>query len=279
MSDKIGRNDPCYCGSGKKYKQCHMKEDKEKERGRLATAMAARFVRGDLLKFARGESYAAAFAAGLTHYWNGLYTIENAEEMEESEALRFFDWFIYDYAHEGAPRLIETYKEERAAELSTAQQEILEDWLAAGAAGAYELISYEGQTLQLRDHLTGAEWELFTSGGRGNVEIGEVILARIIKLEGRNQFSTTAADLPAAEIGDIKAQMAAAEETFLAEQPEADHITFMRANNYRLIHHALAEAERIGRPPVARLDPDRDDGAMRNTARLLARQMGRRRRR
>jgi preprotein translocase subunit SecA len=27
LGDKIGRNDPCPCGSGKKYKQCHMKED------------------------------------------------------------------------------------------------------------------------------------------------------------------------------------------------------------------------------------------------------------
>jgi len=24
---KVGRNDPCWCGSGKKYKQCHLKED------------------------------------------------------------------------------------------------------------------------------------------------------------------------------------------------------------------------------------------------------------
>ncbi|MEK6913183.1 MAG: SEC-C metal-binding domain-containing protein [Nanoarchaeota archaeon] len=23
MGDKIGRNDPCPCGSGKKYKRCH----------------------------------------------------------------------------------------------------------------------------------------------------------------------------------------------------------------------------------------------------------------
>lgn len=23
MSTKIGRNDPCWCGSGKKYKKCH----------------------------------------------------------------------------------------------------------------------------------------------------------------------------------------------------------------------------------------------------------------
>ena len=26
---KIGRNDPCWCGSGKKYKQCHMRLDRE----------------------------------------------------------------------------------------------------------------------------------------------------------------------------------------------------------------------------------------------------------
>lgn len=28
---KIGRNDPCYCGSGKKYKSCCMKKDEEKK--------------------------------------------------------------------------------------------------------------------------------------------------------------------------------------------------------------------------------------------------------
>ena len=25
--EKIGRNDPCWCGSGKKYKTCHMATD------------------------------------------------------------------------------------------------------------------------------------------------------------------------------------------------------------------------------------------------------------
>jgi hypothetical protein len=27
-----GRNDPCWCGSGKKYKKCHMREDQEQDR-------------------------------------------------------------------------------------------------------------------------------------------------------------------------------------------------------------------------------------------------------
>jgi SEC-C motif len=27
-----GRNEPCYCGSGKKYKHCHLAQDEEAER-------------------------------------------------------------------------------------------------------------------------------------------------------------------------------------------------------------------------------------------------------
>jgi uncharacterized protein YecA (UPF0149 family) len=30
---KVGRNDPCPCGSGKKYKQCHMRSDRQAARG------------------------------------------------------------------------------------------------------------------------------------------------------------------------------------------------------------------------------------------------------
>ncbi len=33
---KVGRNDPCPCGSGKKYKHCCMKKDQEAERQKLA---------------------------------------------------------------------------------------------------------------------------------------------------------------------------------------------------------------------------------------------------
>ena len=34
LGAKLGRNDPCWCGSGKKYKKCHLAQD-EKERVRL----------------------------------------------------------------------------------------------------------------------------------------------------------------------------------------------------------------------------------------------------
>jgi len=38
---KIGRNDPCRCGSGKKYKRCCLAEDEAAEHQALAAAAAA----------------------------------------------------------------------------------------------------------------------------------------------------------------------------------------------------------------------------------------------
>ena len=37
----LGRNDPCHCGSGKKYKQCHLDKDEAAAREARAKAAAA----------------------------------------------------------------------------------------------------------------------------------------------------------------------------------------------------------------------------------------------
>ena len=34
----LGRNDPCWCGSGEKYKHCHMESDERKRSARRAAA-------------------------------------------------------------------------------------------------------------------------------------------------------------------------------------------------------------------------------------------------
>lgn len=37
---KIGRNDPCHCGSGQKYKKCHLAKDDAAKSAELAAAAA-----------------------------------------------------------------------------------------------------------------------------------------------------------------------------------------------------------------------------------------------
>jgi hypothetical protein len=275
--NKPGRNDPCYCGSGQKYKKCHMKIDQEKEKETRQLKAAGQFLRLDLMRFARNERFAAAFAAALPIYWNNYYGLENAEEMGQDEAMRFFDWFVFDYipAEHGVTaesiaaqlekevdidlperRLIEIYHEEKLADLSSHQQTVITDWLTAEPAGAYELVGYEGQILQVRDYLTGEPYEIYEGGGRGAVEIGELILTRLVTVAGQLELSTTAGYLPGDEIGDLKEKMLAAKTAYSEQHPDAGHHDFMRCHNHLLVHHALEQAEAQGRPPVARLDPN-----------------------
>lgn len=268
---KPGRNDPCYCGSGLKYKKCHMKEDQEAEKERSHIQRAAGFTRRDLLKFARDERFAEDFANALPIYWNEYYDAANAEQMSQAEALRFFDWFVFDYTLADGRRLIELYAEEQMPDLSSHQQQVAADWLNAGPATLYELIAYEGQKLQLRDYFTGETFEVYEGGGRGNVEVGELILTRLVPVADRLEFSTTSAYLPHAEITDVKEKVETVKEAYLAEHPDASHAEFMHKHSHLLVHHALLEAKNQGRPPVARLDADRSDKKTQKIAQGMAR--------
>lgn len=50
---KLGRNDPCHCGSGEKYKKCHLQKDD-------AAASAARAAEATARATAAAEALAAA---------------------------------------------------------------------------------------------------------------------------------------------------------------------------------------------------------------------------
>ena len=94
--------------------------------------------------------------------------------------------------------------------------------------------------------------------GEAYVEIGEVILTRLVSIQDQLEFSTSAAYLPAAEITDLADKLEAARKEDAETYPDATHDEFMRRHNHLLVHHALAEAKVQGRPPVARLDPNRE---------------------
>ena len=263
---KIKRNDPCHCGSGEKYKKCHMAADKAAEREQRAWKEAAKFLRTDLLKFAQDERFALDFAKALPIFWDGLYDADTADEMSQDEAVRFMDWFFYDYdwtdEDGNTSRLIELYRAEKEEDLTQPQLETLDGWLTAGAFGAYTLLDYDGQTLTISEFMTGEEFTVYESGGRGQVEVGELLLVRLIPVRDHLEFSTSAAYLPADEITDLADKLTAAKETYMVDHPDADHVDFMRHNNTILVYHALEQAKVQGRAQVARLDADRDDKKM-----------------
>ena len=271
---KPGRNEPCYCGSGEKYKKCHMAEDKAVEKELRQMKNAAKWLRRDLMKYARDDRFSEAFAVGMGIYWNNYYSFDDAELMSMNEAFRFFDWFVFDFQYEDAPRLLESYREDNYEDLSNYQRSMIDAWLSAPPSTAYELLDYDGQELHVAEFTTGEEFQIHEPGGHGLAEPGDLILGRIVKVIDRLEFSTVAAYLPQDEIADLAERIERARTADLLEHPNADYNDFIRRKGFIIIHHALEQAELAGRPPVARNNPDRKDNLARKTTNRL-RQMQR----
>jgi tetratricopeptide (TPR) repeat protein len=114
---KPGRNDPCHCGSGKKYKKCCQPKEQAAEGEVIAKAQAARAER----QAARRLEQKAAKAAALEHFHeladvheeleelttasNAAVDLVNAGKLEEAEAAARDLIARYPEVHDGWDRL------------------------------------------------------------------------------------------------------------------------------------------------------------------------------
>jgi len=114
---KPGRNDPCHCGSGKKYKKCCQPKEQAAEGEVIAKAQAARAER----EAARRLEQKAAKAAALEHFHemadvheeleelttasNAAIDLVNAGKLEEAEAAARDLIARYPEVHDGWDRL------------------------------------------------------------------------------------------------------------------------------------------------------------------------------
>lgn len=250
--DKPGRNDPCYCGSGKKYKQCHMAADLAAEREQRAWLDAARDLRLALAEFADAERFTGALGEAAARYWNNYYSAESLPLMSLAESERFLDWFIFDYElpDEGL-RPIEVFSQENHSSLNATEAQLLAQWMEAGPMSGYELTGFERQILSVVEMLSGESFSVYEPAGHGNAPIGSIILGRLIPVQDHLEFFALPAYIPPEEIADLPEKLAEARR----DRPGTALADFLRAENVLFIHHALEQARQAGRPPVTRLDP------------------------
>lgn len=250
--EKPGRNDPCYCGSGKKYKQCHMAADLAADREQRAWADAARDLRLAIFEFADDERFDAEAGVAAAHYWNNLYSAETFTQMSPPEAERFLDWFAFDYPlPDSGDRVVELFRKEKGDSLSTHEVELLDSWAAGAPMGGYELTGYDRQILRLKEVASGEMLDIYEPAGHGAAPLGAIILGRPVAVQGHYEFFSLPAYIPPGEVADLHEKIAAAQ----AADGSANPAEFMRRHNVLLVHHALEQAKIAGRPPVSRLDP------------------------
>ncbi len=135
---KVGRNDPCPCGSGKKYKQCHLGKPLAglEERGFWLSRKAYAFV--DQWEPLRLASVAAVLED------NGMSHDASGGDPLPFELLLF---------HEG---YLEQFIEQRGGLLPADELETARRWLASPGLRLMEVLDAEpGRSIEVRDVATG----------------------------------------------------------------------------------------------------------------------------
>ncbi|MBU0553646.1 SEC-C domain-containing protein [Myxococcota bacterium] len=176
---KIGRNDPCHCGSGKKYKKCHEQQDearKEEERGLKNRADWLR-VYSKRLRESLG-----AQAMALPDLQERVEIFFEAPPSSPLGDRAFEDHVLYDAKLEGEPLIQQAVVD--AAESSADRQLLLRSCLASSAVSLLEVMECKRQRgLRLQDHLTGEVMFVADAELAAILDPMEVILGRLVRFE------------------------------------------------------------------------------------------------
>ena len=198
---KPGRNDPCLCGSGKKYKQCCLLAQEAVPPEDLHWRRVRRAIEGlaaELLKFSEHR----CGATGLGEAWDTFMLWEGEPFAPESPHMSvFMPWFFFDWT----PDPMDTEVKPEARDSLTLGQAYLRDkgkrldpllvhYIEASCAAPfsfYEIASSKpGISLTLRDILSGEQLEVTERSASRIAKTGDILFAklavldRLIMLEG-----------------------------------------------------------------------------------------------
>jgi hypothetical protein len=256
---KLKRNDPCPCGSGKKYKSCCMASDKAAQAERVAWERAAQDMRRALIGFAKEKRFVQDLAAALGLFWQDRYTAESIHLMSVDESLRFFDWFSHDYtlAQENM-RLIGLYRQEVGDALDAYESAILDGWIASlpGSAFVFQGTDPEQRVLLQDLFLTDRHLVVRDQAAATHGQQGQILLARPLPEHDALRLAGATVVLPADEKDAVQAYMLEARQVYLEEHPATTMHQFLRDRSYLFTHYALEWADREQRPAVSAEDPE-----------------------
>jgi hypothetical protein len=205
---KPGRNDPCPCGSGRKYKQCCLAKDTALSPDELLWRRLRRDLDG-LLPELLAESVRHFGRTGVEEAWDEFNLWPETDDPEDQEfdetspyAPLFLSWYVYDWLPDAPDTEVperaweitaaRAYLQHKGARLTALRREYMEACMAAPFSFHEVLRCEPGRGFRLRDVLTGTEAEVLERSGSEGVEPGELLYAKIVSVEGVALMETCA---------------------------------------------------------------------------------------
>jgi len=234
---KPGRNDPCWCGSGRKYKKCHLQADEEAERGggKAAESVHERVyeqLMEGLTKWTSRSDFEEA-----TRLYFGVQPTE--VEPRDDRMTGFFEWCFHDFRPPSSGRtLVEEYLRRRAGSLSAAERKLLEEWREA-RFGIWEVQNVKrGEGVELKDWFEGDRFFVHDVSSSRSMLQWDCVLSRVYHSEGRWYFAGNSSSVPR-DLMDRLAEQVERESRESGQSAAA----FVRANSHRW-HRVIQELHR-----------------------------------
>jgi hypothetical protein len=199
-----GRNDPCWCGSGKKYKKCHLDADEAAQRKpppRVAEVPG-------MNEFAPLRQRIGAFPSEVLSGGEIKRAARDFFGEEPGDEMMLLDWIIHDFV---APSLGRTLMEEflirNSSRLTARERQMVEAW-AESHVGLYETQHLTpGMGAELRDLHSGETMFVHDVNLSNRMARWEVFFARLVPGERGTEITGAALTVPRTSIGPLREWM------------------------------------------------------------------------
>jgi hypothetical protein len=230
---KANRNDPCPCGSGRKYKSCCLRRDQISEARLLGQPPFEAALFEKLIEFAQLSRFNEDLTAAYHLYWGGTFALEAARELGVEEARRMFEWFVFDYHSSFEHRyLADIYAETEALALPPEGQELLSAWRKA-VGGIFRIVRLGGDgRLELYDPLQERSLEVSDAMFARTAQRGELLSGRLFELEGVLRLGMMTMLLPGAVEAEMVSYVMNAYQRYVADHYQATWNQFLRENGH-----------------------------------------------
>lgn len=237
----IGRNDPCHCGSGKKYKHCHLPIEEAARAEQLRLRRAVDTLMPKVIDAARTAPEVVPDA--LQRFWNGKYAPEQLAELDDLEdrgADRFLTWLAFDYRFDDGRTLIERLAEDSPSlDLSEPERQLLRQWIGVGLRAFVVDTVRKGQEIEVHDLLSEQPYAIADSAASRRLAPGDVVVGHLLPAGEKRVIGGAAAHLTPDTAEKLREFVELHLEAFRRDHPDAGFDDLLRAKSEILNHFVM----------------------------------------
>jgi hypothetical protein len=227
---KVGRNDPCPCGSGKKYKNCCLIKERLSQAASNRYLPAEGSLRDKILLYMDQKRFDWDFEQARSLWRRSFGESPGWDGVED---VWFTVWFIHDYRLSFGKTLLELFYDEMRRTLGGLEAEILEEWLRT-CLGVYEVSGVkEGSGVELTELFTGEKCFAYDVSASSFLVKWDIIIVRVFKVRDLNRLQGACLRFSRA---DKETLISLGEELFQRyreSRPGASWRRFMKEEGYR----------------------------------------------